>query len=194
MERDLIWQAWQLAASRGIGPTKIPASLLPGVPEQLHQPVPNTTAVSMRLLSPLLLKRKRHGQPGSSALGPEQVTSTDLLLALHRRLELTHKLYEIPQAPLPCLDEWLSLANGIRLRADLQETHFARRSNRQQKRMPLFGLSGYIHLQGTLTSSLLSALALGQWLHIGGKTALGLGGYQLLAPAYFTVIDGKTSV
>ncbi|MNR28957.1 hypothetical protein D3C85_1463070 [compost metagenome] len=49
--------------------------------------------------------------------------------------------------------------------------------------MPLYGLCGDLVLLGPLDHDLLAALTLGQWLHIGGKTALGQGGYRLQGPA-----------
>lgn len=191
-QRALLWQAWQQAASRGLGKHKVPARLQALSHEPCLPPAPQDAHIHLQLTSPLLLKRKQPGQSHSQPLPPEDVRSSDLLIALHRRIELTHRLYGVPAMPLPALDEWLALDDTLQLDARLQEHHFARHSNRQQRHMPLYGLSGDIHLRGPLPHSLRAALALGQWLHIGGKTALGLGGYRVIANHESTVNDGKS--
>ncbi|SFM93707.1 Uncharacterized conserved protein [Halopseudomonas pachastrellae] len=45
--------------------------------------------------------------------------------------------------------------------------------------MPLSGVIGRVFVHGSLSEDLLQALVLGQWLHIGGKTSFGLGGYSI---------------
>ncbi|WPP46922.1 CRISPR system precrRNA processing endoribonuclease RAMP protein Cas6 [Pseudomonas sp. AN-1] len=190
-QRALIWQAWQQAASQGLGKAQVPARLQALGHEHCLPCAPGSTTVHLQLTSPLLFKRKLPGQPHSQPLRPHELGIDDLLVALHRRLELTHRLYGVPATPLPALDEWLALGSSLRFAARLHEHHYARHSNRQQQRMPLYGLSGEIQLGGPLPQSLRDALALGQWLHIGGKTALGLGGYRLMAAHESTVNDGK---
>lgn len=179
--RGLIWQAWQAAASRGFGPQQTTARLLPGHEHNLSAPLAGTRQLCLQLLSPLLIKRKTPGQMHSQALGPDNLGLHDLLVALYRRLDISHHLYGVP-ASLPVLADWLRQAESIEMRTQLCETHYARHSNRQQQSMPLYGLTGTLQLQGAMSQDLLAALSLGQWLHIGGKTALGLGGYRLLAP------------
>lgn len=187
--RALVWQAWQQAAGQGLGMFRTPARLQAVDHEAWPPLAPQRSGLVLRLISPLLLKRKHHGQQQSRPLRPDELCGSDLLIALHRRLELTRRLYGVPAQPLPSLDEWLAQESSLRLDARLAEQHFARRSNRQQQRMPLYGLSGDIHLSGSLPSSLRSALAIGQWLHIGGKTALGLGGYRLHSSLESSVDD-----
>jgi len=179
--RGLIWQTWQAAATRGFGPNQIRARLMPGNPQNLAVPATGTRRISLQLISPMLLKRKVPGQAHSHPLGPQDLTLHDLLVALHRRLDIAQHLYGVP-ANLPPLADWLDQAAGIQLHTQLHDTHFARHSNRQQQSMPLYGLMGTLQLQGNMSQDLLAALALGQWLHIGGKTALGLGGYQIMTP------------
>lgn len=190
--RALIWQAWQQAASKGLGESRIPARLQALTAGSLPNTRPGTRRVRLQLTSPLLLKRKRPGQSASQPLRPHEVDSTDLLLALHRRLELTQRLYRAPDQPLPPLKQWLALGDALTLDSNLQDTHFARRSSRQRQRMPLYGLTGTLDLSGPLPPDLLAALTIGQWLHIGGKTALGLGGYRLLSDPDSTFDDGKS--
>lgn len=192
-QRALIWRAWQQAAAHGLGKQRIPARLQalghePGLPA-----TPADGPLRLQLISPLLLKRKQPGQASSRPLGPAGLACSDLLIALHRRLDLTRRLYGVPAVPLPALDEWLSLQDSLHLHTQLQEHHFARHSNRQQQRMPLYGLTGDIHLSGPLPPSLRSALAIGQWLHIGGKTAMGFGGYRLHSSLESSVDDRRSA-
>lgn len=181
-QRALIWQAWQQAASRGLGEQRIPARLLALGHESDLPGTPEGDQIRLHLTSPLLIKRKQPGQPASQPVRPHELVVDDLLIALHRRLELALRLYGSATATLPALEEWLALAPSFRFTTRLQDHHYSRHSNRQQRRMPLYGLSGEIQLGGPLPQSLRHALALGQWLHIGGKTALGLGGYRVIAP------------
>ena len=190
--RGLLWRAWQVAAAGGFGPQQITPHLHPGDEQQLQEPLSGCQQLQIRLLSPLLLKHKSRGTLKSRPLAPEELTLRNLLVALHRRLELTQRLYGVP-SQLPELAVWLKEADALDLRADLQEQHFARHSNRQQQSMPLYGLSGVIHLSGPLSSSLRSALAIGQWLHIGGKTALGFGGYRLHSSIESSVHDRRSA-
>ena len=189
--RDLLWRSWQAAGSRGFGQEQITARLLPGAAQQLDASLFNRKYLQIKLTSPLLLKHKHYGTRQSRPLAATELTLRDLLVALHRRLELTHRLYGVP-TQLPALAQWLDEAIGLTLHSTLREQHFARHSNRQQQRMPLFGLTGSLTLRGPISPSLLHALTLGQWLHIGGKIALGLGGYELATLKDFTVTDGKT--
>ncbi len=192
-QRGLVWAAWQQASRQGLGASRIPARLeARSHAEQLPES-PAGTALRLQLTSPLLLKRKKTGQVASKALSPGQITAEDLLIALHRRLALTQRLYGVPQRPLPELDDWLEAVPGMSLHSQLHEHHYSRHSSRQQQRMPLYGLCGEIQINGTIPASLREALALGQWLHIGGKTALGLGGYRLNAVHEPAVIDRKTA-
>ncbi len=190
--RGLLWQAWQAAAALGFGPQQITARLQPGAEQQLDCPPPGCQQLQLHLTSPLLLKHKCQGALRSRPLAPQEVTLHDLLVALHRRLELTQRLYAVP-SHLPDLAQWLKEADALVMQANLQPQHFARHSNRQQQSMTLYGLSGVIHLSGPLSSSLRSALAIGQWLHIGGKTALGFGGYRLHSSIESSVHDRRSA-
>lgn len=177
---ELIWTAWQMAAFRGLGNRQIPARIQRTLESGLPPTPGATTSVRLRFDSPLHLKRKNPGEPESHVLGPEDLSLADLLIALHRRLEITQQLYGMPQAPLPPLKHWLEQAQACDVRQALRQVHFSRRSNRQQRRVPLQGVCGEIVVHGALDEGLRAALSLGQWLHIGGKTALGMGGYRLL--------------
>lgn len=178
---DLIWRSWQMAALRGVGPRQASARFTrQAVPQALA--LTNTAwqgTLRLVLNAPLLIKKRfAPGQP-SLALSPESLTLTDLLTALHRRLQLTHALYQVPYtAPAP-LAQWLADAEHLNLHSQLKRCHFARRSNRQQQRIPLTGLLGTLELTGHFSAALLNALLIGQWLHIGGKSALGFGAYTI---------------
>ncbi|WP_349618207.1 CRISPR system precrRNA processing endoribonuclease RAMP protein Cas6 [Azotobacter salinestris] len=192
MQRALVWEAWHQAASHGLGNRQIPARLQAIGYDTLLPRLEATRRVRLQLTSPLLLKRKQPGQNTSQPLRPHELGAADLLLALHRRLELTQRLYGVPVQPLPPLAQWLALAERLELRSNLQEHRFTRRSNRQQQHMPLYGLTGTLDLSGPLPPDLLEALSLGQWLHVGGKVSFGMGGYRLFSTHESSVNDGKS--
>ncbi|SDU13357.1 Uncharacterized conserved protein [Pseudomonas pohangensis] len=188
---ELIWSAWQLAAHLGLGNERISASI--ERQQILSQPpeAPAHGPLTLNFCSPLLIKRKLPGAMTSSPLQADQLGAADLFIALHRRLQLTHHLYGVHLTPPPALQHWLEIAEACEVVTRLKPVHFARRSNRQQQRMPLFGLCGTLQLRGPLDADLRASLALAQWLHIGGKTALGLGAFTLHGTDDLTFVPGN---
>lgn len=165
-------EAWELAGQTGFGAGKVKSLIcLDGI-EQMPAKLRELRALELRFLSPLFLKK--HGR----ACAVQAVTLETFLRALHHRLAITSKLYQVP-ALLPPLEHWLQASPHIRLENQLYPVHYQRYSNRQRQVIPMEGLLGSLHLSGQLPQSLLDALSLGEWLHIGGKTALGLGAYQV---------------
>ena len=83
--------------------------------------------------------------------------------------QLTNDQYEI----------LLSQAKAITtLQHNMKWTNWDRFSGRQKEWMKFSGLLGDITYQGDMTP-FLPYLALGEWVHIGGKTSFGLGKYIL---------------
>ncbi|MCI0724015.1 MAG: CRISPR system precrRNA processing endoribonuclease RAMP protein Cas6, partial [Acidobacteria bacterium] len=62
---------------------------------------------------------------------------------------------------------------------DLAWDDWARYSGRQKEWMQFGGLLGSVTYEGAL-KPFLPWLALGEWLHVGGKTSFGLGRYRIL--------------
>lgn len=114
------------------------------------------------------------------ALPAEKIGVLDIFLALSRRLSLLQSIYGL--APLDLPTDWKSLSASCQMHSSLKQVRYQRYSNRQQQIMPLEGATGTLWIHGPLPESVRQALAIGQWLHIGGKTALGMGSYQLIDP------------
>lgn len=178
------FQALRLAAYRGLGVQQQSAAL--SSVEQLAVSLLNaqdvlsmSQGVEIKLISPLFIKRRMQGTNHSKAVQAHQFNFQAWLVALHRRLSILHSVYQVPASTLPALANWLDHSEHYCVTHQLYDERFARHSNRQQQSMPLSGLLGTIQIHQPLPTELLSAMHLGQWLHIGGKTAFGLGAYQL---------------
>ncbi|MGH8614678.1 MAG: CRISPR system precrRNA processing endoribonuclease RAMP protein Cas6, partial [Gammaproteobacteria bacterium] len=74
----------------------------------------------------------------------------------------------------------LELAKHVSVRShDLVWDDWARYSGRQKEWMQFGGLLGAVTYEGELRP-FMPILALGEWLHVGGKTSFGLGRYRIL--------------
>ncbi|WP_201583294.1 CRISPR system precrRNA processing endoribonuclease RAMP protein Cas6 [Psychrobacter jeotgali] len=146
-------------------------------------PKPNTSLpipLTMRFLTPF-----RYQQDNRIISHPEQLDSTTFIASLYNRIRLCQDNHSPDKAWDIGYDSYHQFKQDIvalKIDSDIRPNHVARRSNRQQRKMQLYGLQGDIHLTGdypTLTR-LLPALQLGQYLHIGKSTTMGLGQYQLI--------------
>ncbi|MCI0418045.1 MAG: CRISPR system precrRNA processing endoribonuclease RAMP protein Cas6, partial [Acidobacteria bacterium] len=73
----------------------------------------------------------------------------------------------------------LEEAKQITVRShDLVWDDWARYSGRQKEWMQFGGLMGSVTYEGVL-GAFMPLLALGEWLHVGGKTSFGLGRYRI---------------
>ncbi|MGH8469420.1 MAG: CRISPR system precrRNA processing endoribonuclease RAMP protein Cas6 [Gammaproteobacteria bacterium] len=73
----------------------------------------------------------------------------------------------------------LERAKHVSVRShDLVWDDWARYSGRQKEWMQFGGLLGSVTYEGELTP-FMPWLALGEWLHVGGKTSFGLGRYRI---------------
>ena len=170
--QDLVLASLQEAARKGFGPKMTSGRVELEAVEFLPAPSFDAIARTMVLTSPLFLKRK--GQPMAlAALQPQ-----DIAITLHRRLSLVGSLYGLC-IPLPPLSAWLEESQSLRLDFDLNEVNFTRYSDRQRTSMPMQGVLGTMALHGRVSPGMAGGLALGQWLHLGGKTSQGLGAYRL---------------
>lgn len=168
----LILASWQLAARNGFGPGQSRATILLDGTESLPRSASAATSLALEFTSPLYLKRK------GRALDPGKLKPEDLVASLARRITLVNTQLDSPIGP-PDAQSWISTAKGLSLRSDLSPVRFSRYSNRQGSPMPLEGVVGKVWLDGTMPPGLIDGFLLGQWLHLGGKTSLGLGGYRL---------------
>lgn len=140
---------------------------------EIPQADPDT--FSIQIQTPLFIKCHAKG-------GVLQAKSLDLYefgLALKRRLDNLNLLYH---AGLPQItSEDLDLLKSIDfIDAQLQQEKLFRYSHHQNKKIPMRGIQGAFRFKNTLTPLLQEAFYYGQYVHLGGKTALGLGKYTLL--------------
>jgi hypothetical protein len=171
---ELWLDALMLGLSAGIGAQQVPVAIRKI--NFLELPIRTLPArLTLRLQSPMLIKHQ------SKPLQPVQLSGEILFTALARRMALMETLYQIG-APEVNFDRLKLAARSVGLQHNCQPINWARYSNRQQQKMPLSGMMGDITL--TLPADLQDLLApplfWGQWLHVGGKAALGQGAYELI--------------
>ena len=126
------------------------------------------------LITPLRLKYR------GALVQPERFTVKDLLVALARRFEAAGAVMEeLPLTPEP--GQWLAETDHLVERAELHwhDTHHY--SSRQHEALKLGGLMGHLMLQGAALERVWLWLWLGQWLHLGSSTTIGLGRYVVQA-------------
>lgn len=190
----LIAYAFQRAFERGFGPRKARGRIEDIVAEQpdasesiwdaersciaphdqtLTVPeLPQVGAVALDITTPLRLQHQGH------PVSPEALRPRTLLTALLRRASL---LFELHAGMPPLGAEASRLAAAADRLADerqLEWKDWTRFSSRQQREMTLGGVIGTWKLSGDL-GELLPWLWLGQWLHAGKETTMGMGRYSL---------------
>jgi hypothetical protein len=139
-----------------------------------HWGVP-PSSVGLRLTTPLRIKR--HGR----LVGPREFTADHLLRQLSRRFELLTRLYADPGQPVPLPVPAVSPLQLAQTR--LRWRDWTRYSSRQRELMNMGGLIGELVLDGPELPALWPWLWLGQWLHLGKATSMGLGRYRLMDAA-----------
>lgn len=181
---DWVQQAWHMVFLRGIGEQRVKGSLVSVQRQDLRalasqlQGSQSCKRWSLVLTSPVFIKH-RQLQPNGQPLTAAQLQWSHWLHALHRRLRIVHA--HCPQAvaePAP-FAQWLQWMEGVHVTTHWHDVGYVRHSQRQLRRIPVQGVAGVVTLEGALPTPLLQALLLGQWLHAGSKTALGLGSYCL---------------
>jgi hypothetical protein len=129
-------------------------------------------AVTLKIVTPLRLQNQGHPIAGQG-LRPRT-----LFTALVRRASLLFELH----AALPGLaSDVRRLAAAAERLVDerrLEWKDWTRFSNRQEREMTLGGVIGEWTLSGDL-GELLPWFWLGQWLHVGKNTTMGMGRYLL---------------
>ena len=151
------------------GGLRIPPARSVTPPDGLTPP----TAVRLRLLSPLRIRADGH------VVSPDKLSFRAFASNLLRRISLlTHFFSEHPlEADFAAL---LDDAAAVRIAdAQLRWREGARRSSRQQARIPMGGIVGSFVAEGPAIATLWPCLWLGQWTHIGKGCTMGLGRYAL---------------
>jgi hypothetical protein len=190
----LIAYAFQRAFERGVGRLRAKAEIkdlaldLPEGPQSIWDPegsciephdrtlimpqLPEVAAVTLRIATPLRLQSQ--GRPVS----PDRLRPRTLFAALLRRASL---LFELHAGMPPVGADASRLAAVAERLADersLQWKDWTRFSSRQGCEMTLGGVIGAWKLAGDLRE-LLPWFWLGQWLHVGKETTMGMGMYSL---------------
>lgn len=136
--------------------------------------------LTLRFLTPF-----RYQQNNRIVSQPNRLDSTTFIASLYNRIRLcqdNHSPNHIWDIGYDCYHDFKAAIATLDIEVDIAANHVARRSNRQQRKMELYGLQGDIHLSGDAKTinNLLPALRLGEQLHIGKNTTMGLGQYQLI--------------
>ncbi|MCG3858827.1 CRISPR system precrRNA processing endoribonuclease RAMP protein Cas6 [Psychrobacter sp. Ps2] len=139
----------------------------------------DTIQLTMHFLTPF-----RYQQNNRIVSHPDSLDSATFIASLYNRIRLcqdNHSPNELWDIGYDSYHRFKEDIETLSIVVDIAPNHVPRRSNRQQRKMQLYGLQGNLHLTGdqqTLTR-LLPALQLGEQLHIGKNTTMGLGQYRL---------------
>ncbi|KAA0915608.1 CRISPR system precrRNA processing endoribonuclease RAMP protein Cas6 [Psychrobacter sp. ANT_WB68] len=136
--------------------------------------------LTMQFLTPF-----RYQQNNRIVSHPDHLDSITFIASLYNRIRLCQDNHNPNQAWDIGYDSYHHFKEDIEsltIAVDVAANHVPRRSNRQQRKMQLYGLQGDIHLSGDAhtIARLMPALRLGEKLHIGKNTTMGLGQYQLI--------------
>lgn len=142
----------------------------------------HSTRISLRWISPLRLQ-----QQGKPVFRPGQLDALGLVRALQRR---QLQWCQISGQPAPNADTCTRVQTSAASACTLDTHHLQwhdlhRHSSTQNQKLPLGGLIGSATLSGPTAAlqSLLPLLQLGEHLHIGKETVMGLGRYRLGTPS-----------
>lgn len=121
---------------------------------------------------------------GKVAYRPEQLDIKLVFYALYNRVKQCQQLHDSSNdwnIGFSDFSEYKQLIEQLSFEGDLSPARLSRHSSRQGRDVTLFGLKGDITVKGrsALLKKLLPILHLGECLHIGKSTVLGLGEYQL---------------
>lgn len=151
----------------------IPGESLDPLPPAMPAPPPPRAEAHVRFVTPLRVQRN------SDLVTPAQFRFADLFGPLLRRVSMlayfhTDTPFETDFAAL------MSRAREVRLtRADLGWQELTRYSSRQRTAMKIGGVVGEIAVAGRDLAPFWPILWLGQWLHAGKATSMGLGRYVI---------------
>jgi hypothetical protein len=139
-------------------------------------PPPSPRSIRLRFVTPVRIKRDGH------FLGARELTATDLVQALYRRLRSLARQYGETPEDAESFDLHAARLWAVDLEwqpQDLRWHEWTRYSSRQDSLMQFGGLVGAVRLSGPGLAPLWPALWLGQWVHLGKGTTFGLGGCGL---------------
>jgi hypothetical protein len=139
---------------------------------------PAFDSATLEFVTPLRLKRKGRLVGAKEFDGIE-----DVLLPLLWRISALSQIHGGGEAHTAEQDP-RRLVQGVHSTShDLRWHDWTRYSSRQDTAMQMGGLLGRVTLQGAGVPALWPLLRLGQWIHLGKVTTMGMGRYRLLTPA-----------
>ena len=137
-------------------------------------PSPPPERIELHLHTPLRLQHQ--GQP----VRPHALTPRKLVADLLRRITLLADFHADQPGVIADATALVRHAETLGHRVQLRWHDWSRYSSRQQREMTLGGAIGTWTLEGEL-APLLPWLQLGERLHVGKNTTLGMGGYTLVS-------------
>lgn len=142
-------------------------------------PIEDLSKVTLHFLSPFRVQHQ-----GKVAFSPNQFEPKNLLISLFNRIKQCNEQHDPShqwQSIYTNFAEYLADIERITMDVDVSSVKVRRNSSRQNRKIELFGLIGDISLTADTDTlnRLLPLLWLGQYLHVGKNTTLGLGQYQL---------------
>lgn len=136
----------------------------------------NGQTIKVRLLTPY--RSKRDGR----LIAPDRFIPQNFASSLISRIERLRVQHD-PESPSLPVADWIAASKSLQMeQPQLRWKDVRRYSSRQKTYMKIGGVVGSFLLQGKGLEQLLPVLELGQWLHAGKSTFLGLGQYRLLTP------------
>jgi hypothetical protein len=167
---DLHGRPQQLVYSRG-------RLYPPAEPSVVGIPVPAPQEIRIELLSPLRLRREE------GLVRPDNFGFADLFSSLLRRASLLSHFH----GDMPLETDFKGLMEKARrvvaIKTNLRWQELTRYSTHQHASMRMGGLLGEIVLEKGDWADFWPYLWLGQWMHAGKGTTMGLGQYRLCEPA-----------
>ena len=142
-------------------------------------PIAHLSKITLHFLTPFRLQYQ-----GKIAFYPHQFEPKQLLVNLYNRIQQCNQQHDLNtdwQPQFSDFAEFITTLDKLTLVSDVSSVKVRRHSSRQNRKIDLFGLTGDVHLSADsdTLNRLLPLLWLGQYLHIGKNTTLGLGQYQL---------------
>jgi hypothetical protein len=154
--------------------------VLSAAPETPAQPNQANAHITLRWLTPFRLQQ--HGKP---VFKPQELDAPGLVRALLRRqMQWQQVIGQRCAATTSSQPDLMAQAQACTLGTRNMQWHdIQRHSATQNQKLPLGGLIGSATLSGPSTAlqTLLPLLQLGEQLHIGKETVMGLGRYRLSA-------------
>lgn len=139
---------------------------------RLRTPAGTVSRLTLAIHTPMRLQQQGH------PVRPHALTPRKLVADLLRRITLLGEFHAERAGLVGNASELVRHAETLAHQPALRWQDWSRYSSRQQREMTLGGVVGAWTLEGEL-APLLPWLWLGQWLHVGKNTTMGMGGYAL---------------